>query len=105
MVAARDDALIASYPARDLEPLDQPQFLELLQSPVDTGPPHPGAALAQLLVDIERGDRAVVAGQHLHHGAARAALAQAGAAQLCQGVVGPGHVGGSGHLKLDRSLR
>ncbi len=87
------DALVAGGAAADLDPLDQAELLELLEGAVDAGPADRGPAAAQLVVEVERGDRAVVAGERLDHGGAGAAATVAGRLQGLQGMLGPARSG------------
>ena len=90
-------------PRADLEPLHQAELLELLERPVDAGPADRGLAAAQLVVELERGDRAVVAGERLDHRGAGAAAPVAGRLQRRQRVLGPGSCRSSSPSP-DRSL-
>ena len=90
VVAAGLDPLVAGGAARDLEPLHEAELLELLERAVDARPADPRAApAAQLVVELERGDRAVVAGEGLDHRGAGAAAAQAGGLQGPECVLRP----------------
>ena len=95
MVAAGLDPLVAGGAAADLEALDEAELLELLEGAVDAGPAAGGSSAAQLVVELERGDRAIVAGERLDHRRAGAAAAQAGGLQRRQRVLGPTGVAGS----------
>src|ERR1700761_1597153 len=77
MVAGRVDALESGGPTADLDPLDQSQPLELLERPVDAGAADPGLPAPHLLLEVERGHRAVVTGERLDHRGPGAATAVA----------------------------
>ena len=75
------DPLIAGGAATDLDSLQQAELLQLLQRAVDAGPADRRLAAAQLVVELQGGDRAVVAGERLDHRGSRPAAAVAGARQ------------------------
>ena len=93
VLAAGLDALVAGGAAGHLEALHEAELLELLERPVDAGAADRGLAAAQLVVELEGGDGAVVAGERLDHGGAGAAAPVAGLAEGGEGVLGPGAVG------------
>jgi hypothetical protein len=70
VLSAGLDALVSGRPPRHLHPLHQAKLLELLQRPVDAGATDRGSAAAQLVVELDRGDGAVVAGQCLDNSGA-----------------------------------
>ncbi len=96
------DPLVAGGAAADLDPLDEAELLELLQRPVDAGPADRGTAAAQLVVEVEGGDGAIVPGQRFDHRGAGTAAAVPGGLQGRQRVLGPAGVGRDRHLS-DRS--
>src|SRR3954454_20277864 len=61
VLATGFDPLIAGGAAAHLEALDEGELLELLERAVDAGPADSGFAPAQLVVQVQGGDRAVVA--------------------------------------------
>src|SRR6185437_1437738 len=77
VMAGGIDALEASRAAADLDPLDQPELLQLLQRAVDAGAADRRLAAPQLVVEVEGGDRAVVLGERLDHRRTRPAAAVA----------------------------
>jgi hypothetical protein len=79
--AAGLNALKAGRTPRHLDPLDQPELLERLEGAVDAGTSDPRLAAAQLVLDLKRSDRAVVAPEHLDHSMPRATPAVSGARQ------------------------
>lgn len=89
----RIDPLVAGRVAAEVDPPDQIQLLELLQCPVNAGPPDP----LQPPIDLDRGDRAVLPGNQLDDAPPGAAASVAGLAQGAQRVLGPaGTIGGGG---------
>src|SRR6185503_14734170 len=89
VVAGRVDPLVPGGAAADLDPLHQAELLELLQRPVDRGAADRRLAPAQLVVEVERGDRAVVFGEGLDHRGAGATAPVAGVGERGQRVLGP----------------
>lgn len=100
MVAARIDPLIARDAALDLESLDEPLRLEQLERPVDAGPANPRAAFTQVLLEIERCDRALVTGKGLDDSGAGAAPAVTGLIEQRHCMLGPVRVGNRRHQPI-----
>ncbi len=96
------DALIARDSPRDLDAAQQAELLELLERAVDAGPPHPGLAPPQLVVEVQRGDGAIVASEGLDDDGAGAAAAVAGGSQGGESVLGPARAGGGAHASDPR---
>ena len=101
----RVDPLVAGGAAADLDPLHQAQLLELLERPVDAGPADRRPAAAQLVVEVEGGDRAVVAGQRLDHRGAGAAAAVARPPAGSPARARPSRCRSRSAISADRSLR
>src|SRR5690242_21948054 len=104
MVAAGVDPLVAGDPPRRLEALHEPQLLEHLERPVDARATDPDMPPPQLLLELERGHRAAVAGESLDDGGAGATAPVAGPVEARQGVVGPGAVDRSCHQPIVASV-
>lgn len=98
MVPGRVDPLVARDPALDLEALHQAQLLQQVEGPVDAGATDVDLAPAQLLLELQRGHRAIVSGQRLDDDGPGAAATVARLAQHRQRVLGPCGVDGGGHL-------
>src|SRR6185437_12842051 len=105
MVAGRVDALEAGGAAADLDPLDQPQPLELLERPVDAGAADPGLPTPHLLLEVERGHRAVVAGERLDHRGPGAAALIPGPLQGLERALLPGLSSHGVHATTDPRTR
>lgn len=69
----------------EVDTLDEPQLLELLQSPVDARPANP----LEAAIDLQRGQGAGLAGQQVDDPSPRAAAAVAGSLQGLQRVSRP----------------
>src|SRR5262249_43977911 len=93
------DPLVASSAAADLDPLHQPQLLELLQGSIHTRPAAAQAAAAQLVVEIESRDHAVVLGERLDDRRAGPPTPVAVGLQGGERILGPSSVGDGAHLK------
>jgi hypothetical protein len=63
MLAPRIDELVSRGTVADLEPVDQSALAEQLEDPVDARPPHPLLLSAQPILDLERGQRALLSGE------------------------------------------
>lgn len=100
VLAAGGDPLVAGDPARHLDALQEPEPFELLKRPVDARPTHGRSLAAHLLLELERRDGAVVAGERLDDRGAGAPAPVAGRAQGGEGVLGPGSVGRGRHQPI-----
>jgi hypothetical protein len=67
MLTAALGALVARPSPPDLDPMDQPQRLELVERPVDAGPGDRDLAVAQVFLELQRRDGAVMARERLDH--------------------------------------
>ena len=105
MVPAGLDPLVAGGAAGHLEPLHEAELLELLERPVDAGPAGVVLAAAQLVVELQRGDRAIVAGERLDHRGAGAAAPQPGAPAASRARARPRRVSAAVGISADRSPR
>jgi hypothetical protein len=85
-------ALIADHRLPDVDTLDETQPLELVKDPIDArAADATGRLAAQGILDLERSQRAGLAGQQVEHGAARTAplAPRLGKRQL--GLLHPAH--------------
>lgn len=100
VMAVRFDSLVCRRAAGQLDPRDQAEFLELLQRPVDAGSTDARLASPQLVVELQSGDRAVVAGERFDHRGPSAAAAQPGGPQGGKGMLLPADFGRGRHAQV-----
>ena len=82
VAAAGVDGLVAGDAVADLDPRDELELLELVDDAVDAGPrDRPPAAGSQRLLDLERRQRAGLAGEQVDHCPPGTAAAVAGVGQ------------------------
>ena len=81
------DPLIAGRIAADLDPLHEMQPVELIQGPVDARP----ADRVEPAVDLQRRQRAGLAGEQLDHLTPRRAAAVSGLVEALNCCLGPAH--------------
>src|SRR5919197_6154254 len=98
MVAPGAGGLEAREALADVDAVDEPQLLELLDDPVDTRARDAAlAALAQRLLDLDGRQRAALAIEQLEHRGAGAAAAVARRGERGGRVLGPARVPGGAH--------
>ena len=92
VVAVRRCRLVACDAVAGVDALDQTEIGKRLQRAVDGCDSNTPTCLAQSVVDLLRAQTAVLAAEKLDDRLARAAAAVAGATELGQCMVAPGHV-------------
>jgi hypothetical protein len=78
VLAARDDGLEARAAVPELDPLHQPHVVQEVEGAVDAGETGIAARAAQPLVDLLRGQTAILSCEQSHHRIARTAGAVSG---------------------------
>jgi hypothetical protein len=80
MAVLAASGFVADHALACLHARDELQLLELVEDPVDAGAAHAAVGRAQRVLDIERGQRAVLPVEHVQHRVSRgpAAVARCG---------------------------
>ncbi len=89
VVAVGQVALVARDALADVDPLDEPQLGQQLEDAVDARAADAAPLCAKAVVDLLRGQRAVLALEQLDDGVARAAAPVAGVGERRERVLAP----------------
>ena len=82
--------LEAGAPVTEIDAVDEPEVVELLEDSVDARDPYGATVGSEPVEQLLRGETAVLGGEVAEDGVARATRSRSGAAQLVARVVLPG---------------
>jgi zinc transport system substrate-binding protein len=91
MVSAGVGGLEARHAVAEVDPLDEPERVHALERSVDARDPDPRPTRARLLVELVRGEAAVLLSEELYHERPRAAASPARVSEARKRDLGPGH--------------